>query len=136
MPSALLTNCPEPGCSELVASGRCAAHANKYEQQRGSSSARGYDYYWRTFFHQEIRDRMVALDIAPVCGAALPGGPSMVDSQCKTAGVFNDRDLHLDHDPPLQAHERRNRRAVCDPTRVGWLCASCHARKTKEEQRT
>ena len=34
--------CPEPGCPELVDSGRCPTHARKREQQRGTRQQRGY----------------------------------------------------------------------------------------------
>lgn len=35
--------CSEPGCSELVERGRCAAHRREREQYRGSRQSRGYD---------------------------------------------------------------------------------------------
>jgi hypothetical protein len=77
---------------------------------------------------------LIAAGIAPICGAALPDGPSMKDSECKADGRITHRRLHLDHDPPLRDEERSARRAVCNPLRVGFLCASCHSRKTNREQ--
>jgi hypothetical protein len=58
----------------------------------------------------------------------------MVDSRCKAIGLLNDRDLHLDHTPPLRPEEREDRAAVEDPKRVGFLCGSCHTAKTRREQ--
>jgi hypothetical protein len=77
---------------------------------------------------------LIAAGVAPICGAALPDGPSMKDSTCKAEGRITFRRLHLDHDPPLRADERCDRRVVCDPLRVGFLCASCHSTKTNREQ--
>jgi hypothetical protein len=42
-------------------------------------------------------------------------------------------DLHLDHDPPLQDWERTDSRRVCDPQRVGFLCATCHTVATRKD---
>src|SRR5580765_8498259 len=134
MADALLKACPEPGCPELVATGRCLAHTKQGEQRRGSSASRGYGAPWvrfRTWF----MERLIREGIAPVCGAALPDGPAMPDSQCRADGRLEGRRLHLDHTPPLRPEERRDRRAVCDPRRVGLLCAACHSRKTLREQR-
>jgi hypothetical protein len=58
----------------------------------------------------------------------------MAHSRCRAEGRLNDRDLHLDHDPPLTDDERKDWRNVCDPRRVGFLCASDHARKTLAER--
>jgi len=52
MPSRSLRPCSYPGCHTLVGVGsRCALHARQAEQQRGTSTARGYGYQWR-----KIRD--------------------------------------------------------------------------------
>jgi hypothetical protein len=59
-------------------------------------------------------------------------------SQCLADGVLSSvppRDLHLDHDPPLTAAERKNPAAVLDPMRVQFLCNRCHAVKTNKERR-
>lgn len=136
MPSAPRRPCPGDGglCGELVERGRCDKHALVVEQQRGTATERGYDSYWSKVFRPWFRQRLIAADIAPACGAALPGGPSMGDSQCKAEGYLNAINLHLDHDPPLRDDERADRRTVCDELRVGFLCASCHSRKTRREQ--
>lgn len=76
---------------------------------------------------------LAAAGIPSICGAALPGGPTMAASQCRAAGLVNGWDLQLDHDPPLEDHERQSVAAVCNPRRVGWLCRRCHAAKTASE---
>lgn len=58
----------------------------------------------------------------------------MTDSRCKAEQRLNNRDLHLDHNPPLTAEERKDWRIVCQPLRVGWLCRACHSAKTRNEQ--
>lgn len=137
MPAALLRACSEPGgCPELVESGRCPKHQRQTEQRRGTATSRGYDSYWSKVFRPRFMRLLIAAGVAPVCGAALPGGPAMTASTCKAQGLLNDRHLHLDHDPPLRPEERGDRRAVCDPLRVGFLCRADHARKTQREQQT
>lgn len=134
MPSALLKPCAEPGgCPELVEEGRCATHERKRERFRGSASSRGYTWEW-TKFRARFKEQLIAAGIAPVCGAALPGGPSGADSRCMAEGVLEDQRLHLDHSPPLKREERPamagHRRFIDDPLRVRFLCASCHSAVT------
>lgn len=142
MPSALLRACAYPGgCPNLVVSGYCPEHepiARAVDARRGSAASRGYDRQWQAF-RIFVRNRMIALHILPVCGAALPGGPVTTDSACQAAGLLvganpDGTELSLDHEPPLRAEERLNPRAVCDLLRVQWLCRACHARKTLREQ--
>lgn len=68
MPTAPKRPCTYPGCPELVERGRCDAHksgATKvYEQQRGSSNERGYDWKWRRF-------RPWYLNRHPMCEASM-----------------------------------------------------------------
>lgn len=117
------------GCGALVARGRCAGCARTIEQQRGSSSARGYGATWRRF-----RTRYVAMlvhqGIIPACGASLPGGPQQ-PTECQAAGLLTVSNLHLDHEPPLTDAERTNPRVVCDPLRVHLLCQREHNQKTR-----
>ena len=54
-------------------------------------------------------------------------------SRCRRRGVLTATKLHLDHEPPLRPEERRDRRAVENPLRVGFLCPSCHSAKTLEQ---
>jgi hypothetical protein len=124
--------CTEPGCHELVRQGRCAAHARRIEQRRGSASSRGYGQAWKQF-KPRFKAQLIALGIAPVCGARMPGAPETMDSQCRAEGRLNARRLHLDHTPPLTPSERLDRCAVCDPLRVQYLCESCHNAKTARE---
>jgi hypothetical protein len=35
--------CPEPGCPEPTAGGRCDTHRAQYERRRGTRQQRGYD---------------------------------------------------------------------------------------------
>lgn len=128
----MLRPCATPGCPELVTTGHCDAHKKQIEQKRGSASARGYGVTWRSFREWFI-NRLIAAGIVPCCGAALPGGPSMAWSRCRAEGRLTTDELQLDHDPPLRADERRDRRAVEDWRRVGLLCRACHSRKTLAE---
>lgn len=133
MPTALLKDCAYPGCTVLVDNGRCAEHARAREQWRGTAASRGYDSRWVAFKRWFI-NRLIALDLAPVCGARLPGAVETTDSQCKAAGVLTWRGLHLDHTPPLREDERQDWAIVCDAMRVQLLCAHCHSAKTRREQ--
>ncbi|MGE0450855.1 MAG: hypothetical protein AB7Q29_14875 [Vicinamibacterales bacterium] len=74
---------------------------------------------------------LIRAGIAPVCGAALPDGPQTTHSRCRARGALVSKnpdgtDLHFNHWPPLQPHERGDRRAVCDPRRIELLCRTCH----------
>jgi hypothetical protein len=135
VPAAMLRACAFPGgCGELVESGRCKTHRLEVERQRGSAAARGYDAHWSGFRKRFIA-RLIAADIAPACGASLPDGPNTrAFSQCAQEGRLTVDALHLDHEPPLTEAERGRRAAVEDPRRVGFLCPSCHSRKTRNEQ--
>lgn len=135
MPQPPLRSCVAPGCPALVRSGRCDAHRRVQERFRGSSASRGYNAHWQAF-RRQFRAMLIAHDIPPVCGAALPDGPPSTVSRCHAAGRLNAADLHLDHWPPLRDDERANRRAVCDPRRVRFLCASCHNALTRAQQQT
>ena len=134
MPAALLRPCAAVGCPELVASGRCARHTLESEQRRGTATARGYGVQWRAFCAR-LYAQLIALDIAPACGARLPGTRETTDSHCTVEGRVNGQRLHVDHIWPLRHDERGQTRVVCDAARVQILCHSCHARKTEREQR-
>lgn len=133
MPSALLHPCSVPGCPALTDQPRCPVHTKQADRQRGTPTERGYNAAWRDF-RRRFKNTLIMHGIAPVCGAALPGGPLMAASRCRAEGRLNDVALELHHDPPLQPHERQDRRAVCNPLRVGWLCKACHSRATQEQQ--
>lgn len=134
MPNRPLRPCAG-GCGAYVARGRCSSCG---VETRQTSVQRGYGRLWKAF-RPRFFAMLVQLGILPVCGAALPGGPSMEDSHCKQAGYLtyfssNGSSLHLDHDPPLDDWERAKPERVCDPLRVGLLCDVCHASKTRREQ--
>jgi len=140
MPLAPRHPCSATGCHELVPRGvsRCTDHARQQEQDRGTAHARGYNRAWLAF-RPRFLAHLVQAGLVPVCGAALPNGPTTRDSACRDAGLLtfasaDGSSLHLDHEPALEDWERQNLRAVCDPLRVQLLCASCHARKTGREQ--
>ncbi len=125
------------GCGALVPKGRCPTCARQTEVARGSRIDRGYDAHWQRFRRQFLA-MLVDVGIVPVCGAALPTGPSPIASACRTAGLltFTSADgssLHFDHEPPLRDDERRNRSAVANPLRIVLLCQACHAIKTAAE---
>lgn len=139
MPLAPMRLCPEPGCPTLTRGGPCATHARQREQRRGTAHQRGYNGHWLAFKPAYLAT-MVRAGVIPVCGASLPTRPPTQHSLCRDAGLltFTSLDgsaLHLDHDPPLEPHERHNPRAVCDPNRIVLLCARCHNAKTAQEQR-
>lgn len=127
-----------PSCPNLTSGGPCPDHRRQREQQRGTAHARGYTYrHWQPF-RRRFLALLVDAGILPVCGAALPSGPSPDHSQCRAAGVLtwtsvDGSSLHFDHDPPLLEHERQSPSAVCDPNRIVLLCQSCHAAKTAKE---
>lgn len=137
MPTAPLRTCAG-GCGTLVRKGRCPACARVPEQRRGTSTERGYGAAWRAFRPIFIA-MLVSLGIAPICGAALPDGPQTSHSRCKAQGLetwvsADGSDLHLDHEPGLKPHERRDTLKVCDPRRIVLLCRSCHSVKTAGER--
>jgi 5-methylcytosine-specific restriction enzyme A len=131
-PAALLKPCAHPLCPELVESGYCPTHARAKERCRGSAASRGYGAAWRAFVAR-YREMLITQDIAPVCGASLPGGPAMTASRCRAEGRLEAR-TQVHHDPPLRDEERQDERAVCDPLRVGLLCVRCHSGETLGRQ--
>lgn len=136
--------CSEPGCPLPVQSGRCAAHSRQRERWRGSAASRGYDAAWRRFREWFI-GALVALGIAPVCGARLPTGPAPTASRCHAEGRWvgqssDGKGLHLDHEPPLEPWEREaaargDRRYIDDPNRIVLLCDQCHNAKDEHRAR-
>ncbi len=108
MPRRPMTECLEPGCHELVAAGRCAAHTRErrssYDDARGNSAERGYGHRWR-----KLRERILNRD--PLCQAA----------GC-------DRDAtDVDHIVP------RSRGGTDGDNNLQGLCHECHSAKTARE---
>lgn len=140
MPSAAKKPCVVAGCPELTSSGPCPTHARQREQRRGSARSRGYNAAWEHFRAETFPALLLEHGLAPMCGAALSYGPSMVYSQCRAAGLHVFDRLNLDHEPPITDAERalptyERNQVMCDPSRVGYLCSDCHSAKTRHEQR-
>lgn len=104
--------CLQPGCAELVKSGRCPRHAKTWRDDaalRGSSTERGIDNAWR-----KLRAQHVARE--PLCVMCLREG-----KQTPTEIV--------DHIRPHRGDERLR----LDPRNLQSLCRSHHAQKTAAE---
>src|SRR5450432_2780301 len=108
MPIAAQRPCKFPGCPQLVDSGTCSKHARKYDEARGSASARGYDATWR-----RLR-RMV-----------LAGEPLCRECELKDLVVLA---VEVDHIVPLRLGGSR-----LDSENLQPLCRACHSRKTMRE---
>lgn len=99
--------CAAPGCSTLVARGRCPEHRRAAEVARGTPNARGYDAA-----HQAMRKRVLREE--PTCAG------------CGADGQPGD---HADHIVPSSrggTNERANYQR---------LCSSCNSRKSHEDAR-
>lgn len=110
MPPRIKKPCRKAGCPELTHARYCDEHraeeAGRYDRQRGSASARGYDRRWR-----KLAARILRRD--PVCRA----------EGCNQASA------EVDHITP------RRRGGTDDPSNLQGLCNPCHNRKTKRESR-
>jgi 5-methylcytosine-specific restriction protein A len=107
VPTAALRPCVEPGCPELVPSGRCAVHQTaryrKVERTRGTAKERGYDKDWRRVRDDVLRDE-------PCCRLCAPAVSLAVE---------------VDHVKPLAQGGARLDRRNLQP-----LCRPCHQKKT------
>jgi 5-methylcytosine-specific restriction protein A len=138
-PTANPRPCSTPGCPALTSGGPCPAHARQREQRRGSSTARGYDRHHQAW-------RAVVLGAHPLC-LGWPRGRHP-EGRPVAATV-------ADHVVPLRQWERdpagaraqllaflaAHGQPSSDPALAAWslengagLCASCHARKSREEK--
>lgn len=109
MPRRPLRPCSEPGCTALTSSGTCTTHKRKrrrrYDDARGSASARGYGAR-----HREWREAVLKRDpICRMCGA--------------------ERSKHADHIVPVKRGGAR-----FDLSNGQGLCHGCHNRKTARER--
>jgi len=103
--------CSYPGCPELIQAGErfCTKHKKEdrkqYEDQRGSSTQRGYGAKW-----QKIRT--MKLNIDPLCAECLRNGRTRVATQVhhKDGNVRNNSLENLES-----------------------LCLECHSRITAKE---
>lgn len=130
-----MRTCSEPeGCPVLVESGRCHAHQRERHTTRRQGRLLTYSESWWRRFREYFVRLLIAAGVAPICGSALPGGPTMTASRCNARGEVNGLKLHLHHDPPLEQEEQQDRSAVCNPLRVGFLCETCHRAETRRQQ--
>jgi len=114
---------PCPRCKRnLVESGLCsvcqakrdkaqAQQAKRYDQERGSSTARGYDRRWRNY-------RTTYLHENPLCVKCMERGKTRQATE-----VDHIKPVINGQDDPL-FWERSNHQGLCKP---------CHSRKTKKE---
>lgn len=99
--------CTQPGCRALVRGApRCVEHQRKREQERGTSTQRGYDSRWR-------KARLAYLKRHPLCVLCSERG------RIVPAGV-------VDH---IRDH-KGDRRLFWDSTNWRALCAPCHNART------
>lgn len=108
-PSASLRPCGQPGCSKLVARGRCSEHSRSPYTKSRQSSSKMYGRRWQ-------KVRLMVLHSNPLC------------VHCKQAGRLTPAS-QVDHirtikDYPEGQYEIENMRA---------LCHSCHSRRTAKD---
>ncbi len=139
MPDAPLRPCSSCGLVKVKA-GKCPACAKRANQTR--RQARDFDYsqpWWRKWRLAFIA-KMVALNIKPICGAVMPGGPSNHVSQCAKSGYWtgasgDGSSLHFHHEPDLTdaelaAIQAGNRAIAADEKRIVLACRECHTAGT------
>jgi 5-methylcytosine-specific restriction protein A len=108
MPYVPLRPCTTPGCPNLTARARCTGHQRRYEQARGTPTARGYGgATW-----QRLRARVLREE--PTCAAC---------------GADGQPDDHVDHVVPM-SHGGTSTRE-----NLQRLCPSCNGRKARRETR-
>lgn len=107
MPRALPRPCSTPGCPALSRARYCEKHAKQEDARRGSSSARGYGHAWRKL-------RLTILAERPLC------------EECEARGLVVAA-KHVDH------RIARARGGTDESDNLASLCASCHSRKTVQE---
>ena len=103
--------CGYPGCPELVSHRErcCPEHQHRtrrYDQERGTSSERGYGSRWRAIRRQVLIDE-------PLCRDCMEKGRVMAANEVH----------HKDGNPRNNAREN-----LCP------LCKPCHNRRTATEQ--
>lgn len=108
-----LRPCARPGCGNVVRSGYCAAckpssPRARFEQQRGSSSQRGYDAVWQRFRAWFLRRH-------PLC----------VDCQAKRVITAANEVHHI-----VKVAENKELRLV--ESNCLALCHDCHSRRTQK----
>ena len=110
VPDRLSHPCSRPGCPNLTTGRFCPEHETeerrRYDQERGSAAARGYDATWR-------RRRLMFLRRHPLCEDCLARGIIMAATEVD----------HINGDVTDNCEE--NYSAKCKP---------CHSKKTVREQ--
>jgi HNH endonuclease. len=128
MPAAILRYCATPGCSALVASGRClkcqTAHVQTYERLRGTASERGYGVRWSRY-------RRWFLNQWQLCGDRPPGAPQTNDSQCAAIGLYVAASV-VDHIVPVTGPDDPT---FFTPQAHQALCETCHNIKRQRESK-
>lgn len=135
MPSLAKRSCAEPGCPELVASGRCPTHERSRYALRGTTAERGYDADHKSLRVEcFLRDEWRCVD----CGwepdivrefrlvdLPMPDTRVVLD-ELRRAFARGDRHLHADHQIPIEvAPDLR-----LDIDNLKTRCDRCHNRKT------
>lgn len=126
MPDAFLHHCAEPSCHAQTTDRYCPAHqretALRYERQRGSSPARGYDRRWSKY-RAWFKGRY------PLCGDRPAVAPVTTDSECKAAGII--RPMYVvDHIVPVTG---KHDPSFYRPSNHQSLCEVCHNKKRRRE---
>ena len=106
--------CSEPRCPQLATyRGRCPTHAREYEQRRGTTGDRGYNYEW-----QGLRERKLLAN--PWCQC----------DDCRAAGA---KVKAVDVDHIRSVREAPHLRLVWSNLRS--MAHGHHSRRTNREQR-
>lgn len=115
MPTRALKPCTNPSCDELTSGGRCDTCSRTTEQQRGSSSARGYGKRHRDRFRKAVLDR-------DICCVICIKNDRWVLATVADHWPLSRRELvDQGHDPN-------------DPDHGRGLCHDCHSKETAVNQ--
>ena len=118
MPISPKRTCNHPGCPNTSHKSYCEQHhieleqrrldnSRSYEQGRGTSTERGYNWQWR-------KERAVYLKANPLC------------VHCKAKGIVKPA-TELDHIIP----HRGDKQLFDDKDNRQGLCKPCHSKKTR-----
>lgn len=131
MPALALTPCGESGCDELVTAGRCDRHRRAHDQQRGSSSSRGYNQAWRRLRKAFLRARCQSCGDRPSANCRQCGGTGLANRFCREclAGGRLVLGTEVDHALPHQDWPELR----LDVRDLQSLCLAHHSRKTNAE---
>lgn len=134
----ILRPCRKPGCSALVERGYCTKHASAPDENRPTSTARGYDEGHRTrkvLCHERDQWRCVDCNFEPdlvktyrALGMGLPP-TSRILEELRQRYLRHEQHLHADHVLPIDERPDLQR----DLDNLQTRCNICHARKTRRE---